>query len=269
VAFTKKLMTTAIIACVIPATPALAVVNPDPVLSRKVPSAVVALHSSQNLSLRSQFCTGTVIEKNWVLTAAHCIYFNPEHPEEISVVAKVGSTRLVRKVTMVKVHPRYEIFDETGTVNDLALLRLEEPFQSIKPIKPATPKDENSGIYAADLILYGWGTVERGSTGSGKTKGPTIPVKPRAARQVLRTPETAGISYRPEAHLPTLLTTADGLVQGSCFGDSGGPIVAHAPGATRLVGVVSYGSGDCLLAVAGVNTKVAPLWPWIAKVIKG
>lgn len=263
VAFTKKLAITVALVLALPAAPALAVVNPDPVLSRSVPSAVVALHFSSDLSPRSQFCTGTLVDKSWVLTAAHCI-FESFAPGEISVVAKVGSDRVDRTVSLIRVHPKYKI-TKNGTNADLALLRLSAPLYGVTPIAPARPSEARSGIYQADLVLYGWGLVERGYSKEDLDKPAVTPLKPKAARQLEIPSDKVGINYSEEGHLPTLNKTPSGLVQGSCYGDSGGPVVAYAAGKTRLVGVVSYGASDCLADVPGINTKVAPLWKWISR----
>lgn len=267
-AFTKKLAAIVAFVLVAPAAPALAVVNPDPVLSRNVPSAVVALHFSSDLSPRSQFCTGTLIAKNWVLTAGHCIITEFGEPADISVVAQVGSERVSRKVSLVRVHPEYRSTRTKGTQNDIALMRLAYPLYGVKPIASARPKDVSAGIYQSNLILYGWGRVLRGSSEDRLNDTWTSPLKPRAVRQLEIPVDQVPIGFDPELHLPTLNVSSGGLIQGSCHGDSGGPVIGRVAGVPKVVAIVSYGVPDCLADIAGINTKTAPLWGWVSKTIK-
>src|SRR5215208_3795732 len=84
-----------------------------------------------------QFCGGTLIDKDSVLTAAHCL-LKPK-PDKLEVV--VGRTALnqnrgqLRSVSRRFIHPRY---NGNGYGYDAAILKLSRPVKSIKPIKLAT-----------------------------------------------------------------------------------------------------------------------------------
>lgn len=99
--------------------------------------AQVGLHSAEHVTdkveslYQSHFCGGSIIARQWVLTAAHCVV-NADGkaiaPDEVLV--RSGSTRIVegdlRKVVRVIPH---EAYDPVLTDNDIALLQLAEPIK--------------------------------------------------------------------------------------------------------------------------------------------
>src|SRR5215207_3453472 len=106
------------------------------------------------------FCGGTLIDKDSVLTAAHCLVNSK--PDKLQVV--VGRTVLnknrgqLRSVSRRIVHPRY---NGNGYGYDAAVLKLGRPAKSIKPIKLATAKQNNLEKPAHILTAAGWGVVKQ------------------------------------------------------------------------------------------------------------
>src|SRR5215203_3861597 len=104
------------------------------------------------------FCGGTLIDKDSVLSAAHCLV-NPK-PDKLEVV--VGRTALnqnrgqLRSVSRRFIHPRYN-----GNGYDAAVLKLSRPVKGIRPIKLATAKQNNLEKPAHILTTAGWGVVKQ------------------------------------------------------------------------------------------------------------
>ena len=245
---------------------ASAIVNPDPVHSKNVPSAVVALHlyADKTPAGGTQYCSGTVIAPVWVLTAGHCVLSDMK-PSDMYVSTLVNRQRVTAKVVGIFVHPRFDI-SWYSVSHDVALLRLEAPIPGVEPI-PAVGKNDQAALEDPQgFILYGWGFVFTGTPDSMKNRpgfldgSPLLPKRPRGVVQFLdQNPE---IEYDPRMHIAALHVSG-GLMQGSCNGDSGGPLVSTHGGKLRVVGVVSYGSSECLDDVAGINTRVSRYSGWI------
>src|ERR687889_1018840 len=104
------------------------------------------------------FCGGTLIDKDSVLTAAHCLV--NAKPDKLQVV--VGRTALnqsrgqLRSVSHRFIHPRYN-----GNGYDAAILKLSRPVKGIKPIKLATAKQNDLEKPGHILRAADWGVVKQ------------------------------------------------------------------------------------------------------------
>jgi secreted trypsin-like serine protease len=183
------------------------------------------------------FCGGTLIDKDSVLTAAHCLV-NPR-PDKLQVV--VGRTALnqhrgqLRSVSRRFIHPRYN-----GNGYDAGVLKLSRPVTGIKPIKLATAKQNNLEKPGHILTSAGWGVVKQ-------RPGP-FDIRPFRMHEVsvpVVSDSRAKRAYRSQGirYLPSLQVAAGKEEKGACFGDSGGPLFDS--GRRTQVGITSHGAGGC------------------------
>lgn len=199
-------------------------------------------------------CTGTLIAKRIVLTAAHCLDSSSSEIKSIAVVFAQDVSKAkeenVRFGVRGKVH---ELFLSSaggqGAWNDIALLKLSEdapadfklanlPSVVLAPLKPKT-----------SLIQAGFGKTQASRNSTTDTSG--------VLKQVSGIEVIKLINDGKEMHL-----RENG--KGSCNGDSGGPaFVRSASGKLIQVGVNSRGTDPASCIGVGVFTTVAPHLAWI------
>jgi secreted trypsin-like serine protease len=190
-----------------------------------------------------QYCGGTLVKANKVVTAAHCTV--GDSPSAVRVVAgrddKNSTAGVTAKVTKIWIHPSY---NADASTSDVSVLTLDRNL-TYGTLPLATSAD--SALYTAGTssTILGWGTTSSGGSASRYLLKATVPVTSNA------TCTTAyGTEYK-SAHM-----VCAGYPQGgtdTCQGDSGGPLVAGG----KLIGVTSWGEGCALAGKPGVYSRVS------------
>jgi tryptase len=214
-------------------------------------------------------CSGTLIGRHTVLTAAHCF--------DVKTVSKfsrfnilfvnaysVSPAREARYGLRFVQHPLYNSAGDKAYNNDIAVAFFEGPLPA--SAKPATIEtDSTKDFGSANVMVYGYGFTKnaRGSENEN-------------------TDAFSGVLYRAEMKvdsdylaLPNIYFLVSTNASHVCTGDSGGPQFATRNGVTKQIGVNStvmgghrlpHHSQDC--SGTSSATKVSYYAKWIAAQIQ-
>jgi secreted trypsin-like serine protease len=242
------------------------VANVDPVAASTVALYLELKQSASEPANLIGFCSGTLIAKDIVLTAAHCfvdvakeLQMSVEQVRDLTqvafglpVITKGLSAEGVqlRHVQQVKVHAGYYVGAvnkaEKEAMQDIALIRMEQDApEGYVPVPVSTDKDFLKK--GQTLILAGYGV----------TNGFLHP----RPKQLMKVDVKVDNPHLTE----TQFTYRVEQGHSSCSGDSGGPAYVNTPKGLMVVGLTSWGDTSC--TQIGAYTSTAAMSDWMSQAI--
>ncbi|XP_071648979.1 CLIP domain-containing serine protease B4-like [Temnothorax longispinosus] len=221
-------------------------------------------------------CGGTIINRQYIVTAAHCVVNLPEN-------FKVGGICLGEHNTLTDpdceqgycAEPVQDFLPESVIVhkdynnpmykNDIAIVRLNKPVvynEHVRPICMMSGKLLKKNFIGETAEVAGWGIYDINDP------------KPSTILQTVKLPvvemDRCVMAFRSYADVSENQQMCVGGVPGqdSCGGDSGGPLmkVESLDGSPKyyFIGIVSFGTKSCGASkTPAVYSKIAAYTTWI------
>ncbi|MBN3306176.1 ENTK Enteropeptidase, partial [Amia calva] len=202
-------------------------------------------------------CGAALISKEWLVSAAHCVYGRNVNPMDweavIGLHSQLSSHNTVRRIDRIVMDPRY---NKRTKDSDIVLMHLDSKVNFTEYIQPiCLPDIEQQFPMGKMCFIAGWGRMEEQGSLANILQEATLPLITNVKCQ----------QRMPEYTITPRMMCA-GYDEGgidSCQGDSGGPLMCLDNDRWVLAGVTSFGYGCARPERPSVYVRVTEFVDWI------
>ncbi|XP_053334760.1 enteropeptidase [Clarias gariepinus] len=206
-------------------------------------------------------CGAAIIDSQWLVTAAHCVYGRNIHLSNWNVVLGLHaqyesntSDRQHHNVDQIIMNQNY---NKRTKDSDIALMHLQDKITFTDYIQPICLPGPNQQFETErKCFIAGWGRLTEGGNTADVLQQAVVPLINNSVCQ----------ERLPEYKITEQMVCA-GYPEGgidSCQGDSGGPLMCEEEDASWvLAGVTSFGRGCARPGRPGVYALVPKFTDWI------
>ncbi|XP_029464717.1 chymotrypsinogen B-like [Rhinatrema bivittatum] len=203
----------------------------------------------------NHYCAGSIINENWILTAAHC---DPWPGIDFIVMGehdRLSDEEQLQTIGIIEVfiHPEW---NELGST-DVALVKLASPIQFNDRVSPVCLATVDNFPEGTKLVTTGWGRDNLDSYESAvRLQQVSLPLVSEGACKA---------QWGELVNESMICGGAAGA--SSCHGDSGGPLVIKVGRVWYQVGIVSWGSSACDVTLPAVYSRITYALGWIEEIV--
>ncbi|KAF4520238.1 hypothetical protein B566_EDAN009963 [Ephemera danica] len=181
------------------------------------------------------FCGGSVLSDTIIMTAAHCAEGTGQFEVHLGAQNIYQNNEPDHQVVFTRDYTVHAMWNAQTINNDIAFIRLEAPVSGpgIGIIRLPSRSQQQDTFAGSIATVSGWGAVSDTDTGlSSQLKFANVTVISNSECYII---------YGSTINDNKICTDTAGGTQGTCFGDSGGPLAIYeADGLPTQIGIVSF-----------------------------